>query len=86
MTARCDYCRKPLRAGRSLEGPGGTQFHSAECREAFSSTAPLKGLQNSVRVARSRLKAAAIARAGGTYRTLGGRDWPIVERLLRSIL
>jgi hypothetical protein len=46
----------------------------------------LKGLQNGVRVARSRFKAATISRAGTTYRNLGGRDWPLVERLLRSLL
>jgi hypothetical protein len=50
------------------------------------STQELKGLQNGMRVARSRLKAAVIGRAGGAYRRLGGRDWPLVERLLRSLL
>lgn len=53
-----------------------------DCREAYLSTLQLKGLQNGVRVARSRLKAGVISRAGGTYRRLGGRDWPLVECLL----
>ena len=86
MTARCDHCRKSLRAGRGLDGPNGTQFDSLACRKGYLSAAQLKGLQNGLRVARSRLKAATIARAAVTYRTLGGRDWPLVERLLRSLL
>jgi hypothetical protein len=86
VTARCDHCRKPLRAGRAIAAPGGAQFDTLSCRNAFVNTRQLKGLQNSLRVARSRLKAAAISRAGRTYRTLGGRDWPLVERLLRSLL
>jgi hypothetical protein len=86
LTARCDYCRKLLRAGRSLAGLGGTQFDTVTCRKAYVNTQELRGLQNSVRVARSRLKAAVIGRAGGAYRRLGGRDWPLVERLLRSLL
>jgi hypothetical protein len=86
MTARCDYCRKPLRAGCGVAGPRGTQFDSTACRKAYLSTAQLKALQNGLRVARSRLKAAAISRAAGTYRNLGGRDWPLVEQLLRSLL
>jgi hypothetical protein len=86
MTARCDYCRKPLRAIRSVDGPRGTQFDSLACRKAFGRVTQLKGLQNGLRVARSRLKATAISRAGDAYRNLGGRDWPLVERLLRSIL
>ena len=86
VTARCDQCRKPLRAGRSLTGPRDTQFDSADCRHAYVSTAELRRLQNGHRVARSRLKTATISRAGVAYRSLGGRDWPLVERLLRSIL
>jgi hypothetical protein len=86
VTARCDQCRKPLRAGRGIAGPGGTQFDTLGCRNAFGNARQLKGLQNGLRVARSRFKAAAIARAGHTYRNLGGREWPLVERLLRSLL
>lgn len=86
VTARCDQCRKPVRAGRGIAGAGGAQFDTLSCRSAFVSATQLKGLQNGLRVARSRLKAAAIARAGHTYRNLGGGDWPLVERLLRSLL
>jgi len=86
VTARCDHCRKPLRAGRGIAGPGGAQFDTVTCRDAFGNARQLKRLQNGLRVARSRFKAAAIARAGHTYRNLGGRDWPLVERLLRSLL
>jgi hypothetical protein len=86
VTARCDHCRKPLGAGRGVSGPGDTQFDSVTCRKAYGSTLQLKGLQNGVRVARSRLKAGVISRAEGTYRRLGGRDWALVERLLRSLL
>jgi hypothetical protein len=86
VTARCDHCRKPLRAGQGVAGPRGTQFDSLTCRKGYVTTLQLKSLQNGLRVARSRWKAAAIARAGGTYRHLGGRDWPLVERLLRSLL
>lgn len=86
MTARCDDCRKPLRAGLGVEGPGGTQFDSLSCRRAYVGKSELKGLQNGLRVARSRFKAAAISRAGTTYRSLGGRDWPLVEQVLRSLL
>jgi hypothetical protein len=86
VTARCDQCRTPVRAGRGIAGPGGAQFDTLSCRSAFVSATQLKGLQNGLRVARSRLKAAAIARAGHTYRNLDGRDWPLVERLLRSLL
>lgn len=86
VTARCDHCRKPLRAGRGVEGPGGAQFDSLPCRKAYLSKSALKGLQNGLRVARSRFKAAAISRAGTTYRNLGGRDWPLVEQVFRSLL
>ena len=86
VTARCDHCRKPLRAGQGVEGPGGTQFDSLSCRKAYVSKCELKGLQNGLRVARSRFKAAAIARAATTYRNLGGRDWPLVEQVCRSLL
>jgi hypothetical protein len=86
VTARCDHCRKPLRAGRGIAGPRGAQFDSLGCRTAFVNTTHLKGLQNGLRVARSRFKAAAISRAANTYQNLGGRDWPLVERLLRSLL
>jgi hypothetical protein len=86
VTARCDHCRKALRAGRGITGAGGTQFDSLTCQKAYVSTSRLKGMQNTLRVARSRLKAAAISRARSTYRDLGGRDWPLVERLLRSLL
>jgi hypothetical protein len=86
VTARCDHCRKPLRVGRSIEGPGGTQFDALTCRKAFVTRSDLRVLQNGLRVARSRFKAAAIARAGTTYRDLGGRDWPLVEQVLRSLL
>ena len=85
-TARCDHCRKPLRAGRGLTGPGDTQFDSTACRHKYLSTAELRRLQNGHRVARSRLKTATIYRAGVAYRSLGGREWPLVERLLRSFL
>jgi hypothetical protein len=86
VTARCDHCRKPLRAGRGIAGPDGALFDSPSCRNAFVNTAHLKNLMNGHRVARSRFKAAAISRAASTYRNLGGRDWPLVERLLRSLL
>jgi hypothetical protein len=86
VTARCDHCGKPLRAGRAIAGERGVQFDSPICRTAFADTAYLKGLQNGLRVARSRFKTATIARAANTYRNLGGRDWPLVERLLRSLL
>jgi hypothetical protein len=86
VTARCDQCRKPLRAGCGVEGSGGTQFDSLTCRKAYVSKSELKGLQNGLRVARSRFKAAAISRAGSSYRKLGGRDWPLVEQVLRSLL
>jgi len=86
VTARCDHCRKPLRAGRGIAGPNGTQFDSAACRKGYVSAAQLRGLQNNLRVARTRFKAAAISRAGGTYRNLGGQNWALVEQLLRSLL
>ena len=86
VTARCDHCRKVLRAGRSIGGPGGTQFESLACRKAHISQSELRRLQNSLRVARSRLKMAAIARARTSYRKLGGRDWVLVEQVLRSLL
>jgi hypothetical protein len=86
VTARCDHCRKPLRAGRAIAGPRATQFDTVTCRKAYVTTLQLRGLQNGVRVARSRFKGGVIARAESTYRHLGGRDWPLVERLLRSLL
>lgn len=86
VTARCDQCRKPLLSGATVPGPDDTQFDSVGCRKAYVSTLQLRGLQNGVRVARSRLKAGVISRAAVTYRRLGGRDWPLVERLLRSLL
>ena len=86
FTARCDYCRKPVRAGRGIEGPGGTHFDALRCRREYMTASELRKLQNQLRVARSRLKAAAIARAGISYRNLGGRDWPLVEQILRSIM
>ena len=86
MTARCDECGKPLRAGGGITGPRGTQFDSVACRKVYLSSTQLKALQNGLRVARSRLKAATISRAAGIYRNLGGRDWPLVEELLRSLL
>jgi hypothetical protein len=86
VTARCDNCRKPIRVGRGIDGPDNSQFDTVTCRKAYMGTLQLKGLENSVRVARSRFKAGVISRAGGTYRHLGGRDWPLVERLLRSLL
>jgi len=86
VTARCDHCRKPLRAGRGVEGPGGTQYDSLSCRKAYVIKCELRGLQNGLRVARSRFKAAAIARAATAYRNLGGRDWPLVEQVFRSLL
>lgn len=86
MTARCDHCRKALRAGRGIEGPGGTQFDSMTCRKTYATRSDLRVLQNTLRVARSRFKAATIARAATTYRRLGGRDWPLVEQVLRSLL
>ena len=75
-----------MRAGRAISGANGTQFDSLTCRKSYVSTAQLRGLQNGLRVARTRFKAAAITRAAGTYRDIGGRDWPLVERLLRSLL
>jgi hypothetical protein len=84
--SRCDYCGKAIRAGRGIEGPGGTQFDSVTCRKAYMGRSELKSLQNRLRVARSRLKVAAIAHAGTSYRKLGGRDWPLVEQVLRSVL
>jgi hypothetical protein len=86
MTARCDQCGKPLRAGRVVGSPDGMQFDSLTCRKAYSETAQMRALQNVLRVARSRLKATAITRAASIYRHLGGRDWPLVERVLRAIL
>src|SRR5438270_518515 len=42
VTARCDHCRKPLRAGRGIGGPSGTQFDSPVCRKAHvSATQPV---------------------------------------------
>ena len=86
VTARCENCRKPIRAGRGIAGPSDTQFDTVTCRKAYVGMLQLKSLQNGVRVARSRLKAGVISRAGGTYRHLGGRDWHLVERLLQSLL
>jgi hypothetical protein len=86
VSARCDECRKPIRAGRGIEGPEGTHFDSLPCRKAYISKSQLKILENRLRVARSRLKAAVIAHASSSYQSLGGRDWPIVEQLLRSLL
>ena len=86
VTARCESCRKPLRAGRGMAGPGDTQFDTVTCREAYVRTLQMKRLQNGIRVARSRFTAGVISRAGATYRQLGGRDWPLVERLLESLL
>ena len=86
MKARCDYCRKPLRAGRVVSGPGGLQFDSVPCRERHLVAAQFRNPQNALRVARSRLKASAIARVGRLYCELGGRDWSLTERLLRAIL
>jgi hypothetical protein len=84
--ARCDYCRRVLRADRIVPGPGGLQFDSVKCRQGYVSAAPVKALQNGLRVARSRLKGGTIARAGALYRSLGGRQWSLVERLLRAVL
>jgi hypothetical protein len=64
VTARCDHCRKPIRAGRGVAGTGDTQFDSVPCRDAHVGALRLKGLQNGVRVARSRFKAGVISRAG----------------------
>ena len=86
VAARCDHCRKVLRASRSIDGPGGTQFDSLVCRQAHTSKTELKRLQNGLRVARSRLKTAAIKRAAISYRNLGGRDWVLVEQVLRALL
>lgn len=86
MTARCDYCRKPLRAGRVVSDSGGLQFDSLRCRKRYVIAAQFRSLQNASRVARSRLKAIAILRAGRSYRELGGRDWALTERLLRAVL
>jgi hypothetical protein len=86
MKARCDYCRKLLRAGRVVPGSGGLQFDSVRCEERHLIAAQFRNLQNALRVARSRLKASAIVRVGRVYRELGGRDWSLMERLLRAIL
>jgi hypothetical protein len=86
MHARCDQCRRPLRAHRVISGPDGLQFDSVRCRTLYLNARQLKSLENTVRVARSRLKAKTIERAVGLYRHSGGRDWVLVERLLRSVL
>jgi hypothetical protein len=86
VTARCDHCRKPIRTSQGISGPGDSQFDAVSCRKAYLGTLQLKGLQNGVRVARSRFKAGVISRAGVTYRRIGGRDWPLVARLLQSLL
>lgn len=86
MKARCDDCRKPLRVGRVVSGPGSLQFDSVRCRERHLIATQFSNLQNALRVARSRLKASAIARVGRVYRELGGRNWSLTERLLRAIL
>ena len=72
--------------GQGIAGPGDAQFDTVTCRKAYTGALQLKSLQNGVRVARSRLKTGVISRAAGTYRRLGGRDWTLVERLLRSLL
>lgn len=85
MKARCDFCRKPLRADRVVSGSGVLQFDSLGCRERHL-IAVLRNLQNASRVARGRVKATAISRADRLYRELGGRDWSLTQRLLRAIL
>jgi hypothetical protein len=73
VTARCDHCRKPIRAARGIRGPGDTQFDSVTCREAYVATLQLKGLQNSMRVARSRFKSRVICRMGPPIARSGGK-------------
>jgi hypothetical protein len=86
MKARCDLCRQPLRANLVISGPEGLQFDSLRCRERHLIAAQFMNLQNASRVARSRLKATTISRAGRMYRKLGGRHWSLTERLLRAVL
>jgi hypothetical protein len=86
MRARCDQCRRPLRTNRVIPGPDGLQFDSEKCRRLYLNARQLKSLENTVRVARSRLKAKTITRAVDLYRASGGRESPLVERLLRSVL
>lgn len=86
MIPRCEYCKKPIRAGKAISAPGGLLFDSFRCRDRHLRKMRFEALRNTVRVARSRLKVRAISRAGALYRGLGGRDWPEVEELLRALL
>lgn len=85
--ARCDYCRKTVRANaRAVVTPGGLLFDSPRCQKRYADRALVRGLANAVRVARSRLKTRTVQRAHSVYRTIGGRDWPKVKLLLGSVL
>ncbi len=86
MNLRCAYCKKAIPAGKAISHPTGLHFDSVRCRDQYLASAPVKGLQNVVRVARSRQKSAIISKAKVVYRGLRGRDWPKVEQLLRAVL
>jgi cytochrome c peroxidase len=43
VTACCDHCRKPLRAGRGVAGPDETQFDSVTCRNAYVANTQMHG-------------------------------------------
>lgn len=86
MIARCEYCRKTIRAGRAISTPTGLLFDSLRCRDRYMRKTRVKGLQNAMRVARSRLKARAISRAAAVYQDLGGKDWLKVEEILQALL
>lgn len=86
MSARCEYCRKTIRAGRAISTPTGLLFDSLRCRDRYLRGRRLKDLQNAMRVARSRLKARAISKAEALYQELGEKDWPTVEEFLRALL
>lgn len=84
--ARCDYCRKTIRVGKAISAPTGRLFDSLRCHALYLRNARLDALRNTMRVARSRLKARVVSKAETTYRGLGGRDWPKVEELLKALL
>ncbi|MBI2205113.1 MAG: hypothetical protein HYU41_14790 [Candidatus Rokubacteria bacterium] len=84
---RCDHCKKPILAPANvIAASDGLLFDSMRCKQRYLRLASLKALSNVVRVARSRLKARAIAKAEVAYRRLGGRDWPMVKMLLGAVL
>lgn len=57
-----------------------------ECLERYERERALRFLRNSLKVARSRLKATLIRRARAAYADLGGTDWERVEKLLSVVL